>query len=171
MNESINWYKRGKIEALKSIPRSDRIVSILLFAISWSMILYFILLKQSNSEFFTYKFGVIDSIMLFGFWIMWFITAGLEGVLGKRFISRLFDVFGGILFATISSLWLFIRFPFNFEFFTTELPASFQFIFNWVTNDVGRVLLLLSFILHLIAMVISPIAYKFIVIKKYPQKS
>ena len=51
-----------------------------------------------STGFFTSTFGTIEMIMLYGSWIAWIITAGLEGVLGQRLLSRLFDTFGGIIF-------------------------------------------------------------------------
>ncbi len=61
-------------------------------------------------------------IMLYGSWVAWIITAGLEGVLGQRLLSRLFDTFGGIIFMAVATVWLLVVFPFEFVYFAEVLP-------------------------------------------------
>jgi len=38
---------------------------------------------------------------------IWIITAGLEGVFGLRLLSRLFDIFGGLIFAGFVTIWFY----------------------------------------------------------------
>lgn len=154
--------QKAKEEAAKGIPTGDRVVSAVLFLFSSLMLIYFLNHELQNTGFYTEEFGIIGKSFNYGFFIMWIITAGLEGILGLRFYSRFFDVFGGIVFAAVATLYLFIVFPFDFEFFKLLLPENIQFIFSWITSDIARVLLFLSFLFHFIAIFISPVAYKFI---------
>lgn len=97
-----NWFLRGKAEADKGIPKNERIAGIgFFFTGSILVILCFAAHRIWSTGFFTAKFGAIETFMLYGSWIAWIITSGLEGVLSKRFLSRLFDTFGGIIFIAV----------------------------------------------------------------------
>ena len=117
MNEIENWFSRAKAEADKGIPRNERVVGIVIVIFSILMILYFGSHQMQSTGFFTSKFGTLEMLLLYGFWIFWVTTSGLEGLLGRRLLSRLVDVFGGIIFASIAIAWLLFVFPFEFTFF------------------------------------------------------
>ena len=82
-------------------------------------------------------------IALYGFFLVWIITAFLEGILGQRLASRVFDVFGGIIFATLSLAWLSLVFPFEFAYFADVLPDFLRFFVGWISNDIARVIMIL----------------------------
>jgi hypothetical protein len=162
-----NWFSRAKIEANKGVPKNERIVGIGFFFLgSVLMILYLVAHQIFGTGFFTSKFGPIEMFLLYGSWIAWTITSGLEGVFGKRFLSRFFDAFGGIVFIVIATGWLLIVFPFEFNYFADVLPDFFRFLVQWISNEIARVLLILYTIAMGIAAVYAPIAYKFITIKR-----
>ena len=164
---SENWFSRGKAEADKGIPKNERIAGIVFFfAGSVLMLLYLSAHQIWLTGFFTSAFGTIEMIMLYGSWISWIITSGLEGVLGQRLLSRLFDTFGGIIFITIATAWLLVIFPFEFAYFADVLPDFLRFLVQWISNDIARVLMVLYIIAMGIAAVYSPIAYKFIKINR-----
>ena len=161
-----NWFSRGKTEADKGIPKNERIASIgFFFAGSVLIILYLVSHQIWSTGFFTTKFGPIEMIMLYGSWISLSISSGLEGILGKRLLSRLFDTFGGIIYIAVATVWLIIVFPFNFTYFANVLPDFLRFLVQWISNDVARILMALYAIVMGIAAIYSPIAYKFIRIK------
>ena len=108
--------------------------------------------------------------MLYGFWGFWIVSAGLEGIFGRRFLSRLVDVFGGIIFATIALTWLLVVFPFEFAYFADVLPESLRFLVQWISNDIARVLMVLAIIVHLGGAVYSPMAYKFVDLKRFKRE-
>ena len=113
-----NWFSRGKAEADKGIPKNERIAGIgFFFAGSILVVLYLAAHQIWSTAFFTAKFGTIEMIMLYGSWISLSISSGLEGILGKRLISRLFDTFGGIIYIAVATAWLLIVFPFDFTYF------------------------------------------------------
>ena len=104
--------------------------------------------------------------MLYGSWFSWIITSGLEDILGRRFLSRLFDTFGGIIFIAVATAWLVIVFPFDFTYFADVLPDVLRFLVQWISNDIARVLMMLYAIVIGIAAIYAPIAYKFIRINR-----
>ena len=160
------WFSRGKAEADKGVPKKERIVGIgFFFAGSVLMILYLAAHQIWSTGFFTEAFGTTEMIMLYGSWISWIITSGLEGVLGQRLLSRLFDTFGGIIFIAVATAWLAVVFPFDFTYFANVLPGFLRFLLQWISNDIARILMVLYAIAMGIAAVYAPIAYKFIRIK------
>ena len=162
-NES--WFSRGKAEAEKGIPASERLVGIAIVAFSVLMILYLVAHQVRSTGFFTSRFGTTEMILLYGLLILGIISAGLEGVLGLRLHSRLFDAFGGLILAVVCTVWLLVVFPFEFTYFADVLPESLRFSVQWISNDVSRVLMVLAIILYLCAAIYCPIAYRFVVIK------
>ena len=131
------------------------------------MILYLVAHNIWSTGFFTVEFGTTEMIMLYGSWIAWIITSGLEGVLGQRLLSRLFDTFGGIIFIAVATAWLLVVFPFNFSYFADVLPDFLRFLVQWISNDIARILMALYTVAMGIAAVYAPIAYKFVRIKRF----
>lgn len=163
-----NWFSRGKAEADKGIPKNERIAGIgFFFTGSVLMILYLAAHQIWSTGFFTAAFGTTEMIMLYGSWISWTITSGLEGVLGQRLLSRLFDTFGGIIFIAVATAWLIVAFPFDFTYFADVLPDFLRFLVQWISNDIARILMVLYAIAMGIAAIYAPIGYKFIRIKRF----
>lgn len=161
-----NWFSRAKAEADKGIPDNERVVGIAIVVASILMVLYFVTHQTWSTGFFTATFGTLEMIMLYGSLIALIITAALEGIFGQRFLSRLFDVFGGIVFITISIAWLLVVFPFEFAYFADVLPDFLRFLVQWISNDIARALMVLIIIVTLGAAIYAPIAYKFVRIKR-----
>ena len=163
-----NWFSRAKAEAHKGIPKNERLVSIgFFFTGSVLIILYLAAHQVWSTGFLTSKFGLTEMIMLYGSWISWIVTSGIEGIFSKRFLSRLFDVFGGIIFISVATAWLVVVFPFDFMYFADVLPGGLKFLVQWISNDIARILLGLYGIVMGIAAIYAPIAYKFIRIKRF----
>jgi hypothetical protein len=166
MKANESWFSRGKAEADKGIPYGHRVVGIAIVVFSVLMVLYFVAHQMRSTGFFTGTFGTLEMLMLYGFWGFWIVSAGSEGVFGLRLFSRLFDVFGGLVFATIGITWLLVVFPFEFAYFADVLPDSLRFLVQWISNDIARVLMVLGIIVHLGAAFYCPIGYKFVSIKR-----
>ena len=162
MKANENWFSRGKAEADKGIPCGERVVGIAIVVFSVLMVLYFAAHQRRSTGFFTATFGTLEMLALYGYWAFWIVSAGLEGVLGLRLHSRLFDAFGGLIFATICIAWLLVVFSFEFAYFADVLPESLRFLVQWISNDIARVLMVLGIIVHLGAAIYTPIAYKFV---------
>jgi len=157
-----SWFSRGKAEAEKGIPYNQRVVGIAIVVFSVLMVLYFVAHQTWSTGFFTATFGTLEMIMLYGSLIALIVSAGLEGVFGQRLLSRLFDVFGGLIFITIGLAWLFVVFPFEFAYFADVLPDFLRFLVQWISNDIARVLMVLGIIVMGAAAVYTPIAYGFV---------
>ena len=162
MNTNESWFSRGKAEADKGIPFGERVTGVAIVVFSILMVLHFAAHQRQSTGFFTATFGTLEMIAVYGYWVYWIIAAGLEGVLGQRLLSRLFDVFGGLIFSGICTVWLLVVFPFEFAHFPDVLPEALRFLVKWISNDVARVVMVLGIIVHLGAAVYTPFAYKFV---------
>jgi len=162
MKANENWFSRGKAEAEKGIPSGERVTGIAIVVCSVLMVLYCAAHQRQSTGFFTATFGTLEMIALYGYWVYWIVAAGLEGVLGQRLLSRLFDVFGGLIFSGIAIVWLLVVFPFEFAHFADILPDALRFLVQWISNGIARVLMALGIVVHLGAAVFTPIAYKFV---------
>ena len=166
-----NWFSRGKAEAEKGIPFFERITGIGLTVVFSLIVLYFVVHQVWSTAFFTAKFDTLEMVLFYGSFSFAIVSSSLEGIFGQRLLSRLFDVFGGLIFATISSVWLFVVFPFEFAYFADVLPEYLRFLLKWVSNDVARVLMVLAIIVTFAAAIYCPIAYGFIGNKRSSEKN
>jgi len=162
MKANESWFSRGKAEADKGIPFSERFVGIAIVVFSVLTVSYLVTHQVRSTGFFTAEFGTSEMVMLYGVLILGIISAGLEGVFGLRLHSRLFDVFGGLILAAIFTIWLFVIFPFDFAYFADVAPDSLSFLVRWISNGIARVLIVLAIIVYLGAAVYCPIAYGFV---------
>lgn len=165
MTNNQTWFARAKADANKGIPTDERVSSAALAIFSILMIGFFVVHQTQPTGFFTSDFGVLEQFLFYGYWLVWLTTATLEGILGLRLASRLFDVFGGIIFLVISTFMLLIIFPFDFQYLVDPLPDALRFTLQWVSDDIARVVMGIGVIGLLFATVYSPFAYKFLDLK------
>ena len=160
-----SWFARAKSEANKGVSNGDRFTGIVLVVVSVLLILYFVAHQIGSTGFFTPKFGTLEMFMLYGSLAAWITTGSLDGIFGQRLLSRLFDVFFGLIFLTISLVWLLLTFPFNFTYFADVMPDFLRFLVQWISDDSARGIMVVGIILLIVAEIYSPIAYKFVNIK------
>jgi hypothetical protein len=134
------------------------------------MIFFFLAHQTQSTGFFTSKFSSLEMLFFYGFWIFWISTADFESILSQRLLSRIDDTFGGLIFATISLAFLLIIFPFEFANFANVLPESIKFLVGWISNDIARIIIAILMILHLVAAIYSPFAYRFIDKNRFKRK-
>ena len=146
--------KTAKGELSDEIAADDKVASILLIVVNALFGLYLILHQTISTGFFTPKFSAFEMIMLYGIPIYW-ITTSILILIGQKHPSRDLDSYGGLFFATFAISWLIVIFPFEFTRFADALPDSLRFLFQWISNEIAIMLLILLFIIHLILGVYS----------------
>jgi hypothetical protein len=115
-------------------------------------VLYLVAHQLLSTGFFTAKFGPLEMLLLYGSLMEWIVIAILEAF-GHKDLSRDIDAYGGIIFVTVGGFWLLVVFPFEFTYFANGLPDFLRFLFQWISNDIARVLIVLWTIFHLFAAV------------------
>jgi hypothetical protein len=106
---------------------------------------FFLYHQYANTGFFTTKFGDLEMFAFYGSILLTFVSPLARAAIGRRNPVRPIDAFSN-LFSAVAALYLFDIFPFNFAHITAVLPRAIQFMFTWVNNDVGRIVLILIFI-------------------------
>lgn len=167
MTNDQTWFSRARADADKGIPAGERLSSAAIAVFSIVMVVFFMSHQMQSTGFFTAEFGTLEQFLFYGYWAVWITTATLEGIFGLRLWSRLFDVFGGIEFLLVSTVVLLIIFPFDFQYLADVLPEWLRFLLEWVSDDIARVVMVLGAIGLLFATVYSPIAYKFVELKRF----
>jgi hypothetical protein len=162
-----NWFSRAKTEADKGVPNTDRFTGIVLVVVNSLLILFFVFHQLGSTGFLTPNFGALEMFLLYGSLVAWIITSSLDGIFGQRLFSRLFDVFFRIAFLAFSLAWLLVAFPFDFIYFADVLPEGLKFLVQWISNDIARGMMVVGTILLVVAGIYSPIAYKFVKIKRF----
>jgi hypothetical protein len=162
MEETESWFSRAKTAAEETLPRNERVFGIGIVIVSVLMIIFFVSHQNQSTGFFNSKFGIFEILFFYGFWVFWITTAGLESIFNQRLLSRIVDTFGGVFFAAIAIAWNLVIFPFDFAKFSNILPESIRFLVQWISNDIAWAIMLVLMILHLLAAIYCPFAYKFV---------
>jgi hypothetical protein len=128
-------------------PYEDRGLSIAIVVAGVLMGLFFVAHQARSTGFFTGAFGALEMLLLYGTLLYWIVTSALI-IVGQKNLSRDLD-FGGLFFAAVAVAWLLVVFPFDFAHVADASPDSLRFLVQWISNDIARVLMALSFIVHL----------------------
>jgi hypothetical protein len=150
-----SWFSRRvekEVENLDVILFRDRVIGIFVVVVFSLIVLYFVAHQMWSTGFFTTTFGTLEMLLFYGSWLEWIVVAALEGF-GLKNLSRDIDAFGGLIFVTVGTTWLFLIFPFEFAYFGDVLPDFLRFLVQWISNDVARVLMALGIIVNLVAAV------------------
>lgn len=122
---------------------------------------FFMLHQSTNTGFFTDKFGLLEKFCLYVPIFISLTAPIVRAVNGRQNPSRPFDAATNLSLA-ISSFWLWLVFPFDFAHLGDVLPNSLRLIANLITNDIGRILLMLQWITGPITAIFTMLKYFFI---------
>jgi hypothetical protein len=150
-----SWLSRRvayEIKDLTSQSRSHPRIAIAGGAVLTLVVFYLCAHQVSSTGFFTATFSTSEMLLLYGSLIEWIGVAVLEA-LGRKNLSRDIDAFGRIIFVTISGIWLFVVFPFEFTYFADVLPDFLRFLVQWISNDIARGIIVLWTIVNGVAAV------------------
>jgi hypothetical protein len=106
---------------------------------------FFVLQQTSNTGFFTTKFGILEMVCLYGPIVISLIAPIFRAIGGYQNPSRPFDAATSLSLA-MGSFWLWIVFPFDFAHLGDVLPSMFRIVTSLITNDIGKILLILQFV-------------------------
>lgn len=106
---------------------------------------FFILHQSRDTGFFTARFGTLEKFLLYGP-ILFRISFSLVKVLtGRHNPARPFEAATGLLLA-VAAVWFLIVFPFDFGHLADVLPRGLRFAVAWVSNGIGKIVLILQVI-------------------------
>ncbi len=134
-------------EARGADPYEDRGLSIGIVVVGVLIGSFLVAHQTQSTGFFTAAFGSLEMLLLYGTLLFWIVTSALI-VVGQKDLSRDLDL-GGLFFAAGAAAWLFVVFPFDFAHVADVLPEPLRFLAQWISSDIARVLMVLSFVVHL----------------------
>ncbi len=114
------------------------------------LLFFFAAHQLANTGFFTPQFGSFEMLALYGPILVSFAAPIVRAISGRQNPARPFEATRNISLA-IGSLWLAIVFPLNFAHLTDVLPDAIRFVFAWINNDIGRIVLILQVLIGVIA--------------------
>ncbi len=154
LKEWLSELVEEELEDYDKLSVDDRVISVIVILFFPLIACYLLAHQLFSTGFFTASFGPLEMVLLYGTPIYWIFTCT---VLLLEFIdlSRDIDSFGGLAFAAIAFGWLSVVFPFDFVYFADVLPEPLQFLVQWMSNDIARVLLVIGFIVHLFLAILA----------------
>ncbi|MBZ0286982.1 MAG: hypothetical protein K8I30_05165 [Anaerolineae bacterium] len=129
-------------DVLSPLARWGEVIIIVMIVLFIAFLLYH---QSANTGFFTEKFGTLEMLCVYVPLLLAIAPAVVHIVTGRRNPARPFEAATSLLQA-ISALWLLIVFPFSFAHLADALPEGIRFILAWVTDDLGRLVLVLQII-------------------------
>jgi len=143
--------KQTEKENLTTSQRWGELVIVVVMLLLFSFFAYH---QGANTGFFTAKFGALEMFCLYGPILLSSAAPAVRAGTGRRNLGRPLEVATNV-FLAIAALWLLIVFPFNFSHLADILPGAIRFIFAWITNDIGKVVLILQVIVGSISALVT----------------
>ena len=114
--------------------------------------------ELANTGLFTAAFGPLEMFCLYGPILLALVAPIARALNGRQNPARPFEAATN-MFMAIGALWLVIVFPFDFSHLADVLPGAIRFVLSWITNDIGRVLLLLQVVVGPISALTTTLKY------------
>ncbi len=147
--------RRAMHDQLRISERAGELFGVV-FAIIVFLFLYWNQLR--GAAFFTASFGREAQFFFYAPLFTGMILSFGRAVYGRRNAIRPFDSLN-MFFLSVAAFWLLSAFPFDFTRFGEMFPSSIQFVFGWLTNDIGRILLTLAGVVSFISAVYTAVLY------------
>lgn len=106
---------------------------------------FFVLHQTGQTGFFNEKFGTLEMLLLYVPIGLSILNFGVQVVTGRQHPARPFEAASGLLLG-LAAIWFLIHFPFEFSRLGDVLPQGLRFLLGWVTNDLGKIPLVIQVI-------------------------
>jgi hypothetical protein len=121
---------------------AERVAEPIFSLIATCLLLAFFAYHQLTATgFFTAQFGPFEMLCLYGPILLAPAAAFTRAMSGQCM--------------ALAAIWLLRVFPFNFTHLSDALPAAIQFTLAWVTNDIGRLILMLQVVVGMLVALIT----------------
>ncbi len=126
-----------------SLKWSERVGEVAAIICTFIVIIFFAIHQTRPTGFFTDEFGTADSVLLYLMLLIGVVPAFIRLLLGSRNAARPFDAFSLAVFC-VGSLYFLATFPFDFTYFAEPFPDSLEFLIDWISADLAKLLLVLG---------------------------
>jgi multisubunit Na+/H+ antiporter MnhB subunit len=128
--------KEAKREAIAS---KDRMVELVPIA-GTLLVTAFVAIHQTRPTGFLTGDAGLAALVLYLMLVVGLVPMLIRLVAGRRNLSRLFEIVGMAVFF-VGQLYLLVKFPFDFSHFAEPLPHSLEFLLDWVSATLAKVIL------------------------------
>lgn len=136
------WRKEAEKDKLKESERALQLVSWAFTAIAaWFLLAHW----TEDTGFYTSDFNQLDALVLFGPLLFGLLPPLVRTLRGRKNVARPWDIVGSMLFV-FSSAYFLCAFHFDMTYFAVPLPEGMQFLIDWVTEDIAKVVLVIGVI-------------------------
>ncbi len=104
---------------------------------------FFVLHQSANTGFFTTHFGTLEALLLYVPLLLAIADSLLQASTGHRNLARPLEAASNLLLG-LAALWFLAVFPFDFTHLADALPQGLRFLLAWVTDDIGRIPLIIQ---------------------------
>ncbi|HEX7391346.1 MAG TPA: hypothetical protein VF374_00145 [Thermoplasmata archaeon] len=122
------------------LPYSERIGQVVAIAGTLIVLAFFVIHQTRPTGFFTDEFGTGDSTFFYVMILVGLVPAFIRLLLGTRNAARPADAFSLALFF-VGGLYFLLTWPFDFAYFADPFPHSLEFLIDWVSADLGKLLI------------------------------
>ncbi len=109
-----------------------------------------------STGFFTSGFTQLLATLFFASVLYVPVNTAAKAIIAREDVLALVELVGALLLMTVAA-WIFVAFPLNFAHVADVVPAPFQFILSWITNDIGRIIVALALLASVIAVVVNSV--------------
>jgi hypothetical protein len=146
------------------LTTSQRWMELLIVAGMLLLFGFFAYHQLTNTGFFTAKFGPLEMFCLYGPIFVSLAAPVVRALSSRRNQARPFEAATNLSLA-LGSSWLWIVFPLNFAHLGDVLPGALRFIISWITDDIGKVLLVLQVIIGPLSAFL--VTWKYIAVRRH----
>jgi hypothetical protein len=170
ISRAMGWFKKQaeketKKDNLKNSDRFGQMIGIIGIVI---VIVFFTYHLTKSTGFFTSAFVDFDAALFFGINIFGIFPQFIRLVMNRKTPSRPFDIINSVLLF-VALIYFVAKFPFDFSHFADPLPASLEFLFNWVSNGLASALMVSGILGMLFALPYQTLLY--LAIRKLPSET
>jgi len=122
------------------------------------LLVFFAYHQWKKTGFFTDNFGPVEMLALYGPIVISMAAPVQRAIQGRSNPARPSEVVSDLSLAT-GSIWLWNHFTFNFAHLADPFPSSMRFAFAWITDNVGRFILLLQIVIGFISAFSTIVSY------------
>ncbi|MGE5333891.1 MAG: hypothetical protein ACM3N4_04260 [Nitrososphaerota archaeon] len=120
----------------------EPMVTILIMGLLASFFAYH---QIAATGFFTEQFGPFEMLCLYGPIVLSLAAPAVRALTGRRNPGRPLEVVTNVCMV-LAALWFLRVFPFDFTHLADALPPALRFMLDWISNGIGRIILVLQVI-------------------------
>ena len=109
-----------------------------------------------STGFFTSGFTPLLATLFFMSVLYTILNSSAKAITPRKEIVAVVELLGAVLFTTVAA-WFFLAFPLNFAHLTDIVPVSARFLFSWINDDIGRIIVALALIGGVISIVVDSV--------------